>query len=118
MVYTGSRGIVPLIDLGRRYRPAVSLIPQIFYPWDKNPPVPTEHEAGWAPEFVQTFYRKEMNLLPLAGIEPQNTQTMASHYTNYTIRAPTNILCVYHILPFLLHIQATPKNLRYLPDHC
>jgi len=30
--YTGSRGIVPLIDLGSRYRPVVSLIPQLFYP--------------------------------------------------------------------------------------
>ena len=36
--YTGSRGIVPLIDLGRRYRPVVSLIPQLFYPWDKKSP--------------------------------------------------------------------------------
>jgi len=25
---------------------------------------------------------------------------------------------VYHILPFLLHIQATAINVGYLPDHC
>jgi len=117
-VYMGSRGIVPFIDLGRRYRPMFSLIPQLLYPWDKKPPVPTEQEAGWAPELVQTFYTKEINLLPLAGIEPQNTHTIATHYTDYNIWAPTNILCVYHILPFLLHIQATAINLGYLPDHC
>ena len=80
-------------------------------PWDKKPPVPTEQEFGWAPELVQTFYTNEINLLPLAGIEPQNTQTIATHYTAYTIWAPTNILCVYHILHFLLHIHATAINL-------
>ena len=58
-----------------------------------------------------------MNLLPLAGIEPQNTQTTVSHNTNYTIHDPTNILCVYHILPFLLHNKATAMYLGYLPDY-
>jgi hypothetical protein len=116
--YTGSRGIVSLIDSGKRYRPVVSLMPRLFYPWEKKPPVPTEQEAGWTPELVRTSSRKEMNLLPLAGIESQNTQTIASHYTNYIIWAPTDILCVYNILSFLPHIQATAINLGYLPDHC
>jgi len=72
----------------------VSLIPQLYYPCVKKPPVPTEQGAGWAPELAQIFYRREMNLLPLAEIEPQNTQTTASHYTHYTIWAPTYILCI------------------------
>jgi len=43
--YTGRRGIVPLIDRGERYRTVVSLILQLFYPWKKKSPVPTEQEA-------------------------------------------------------------------------
>ena len=62
---------MPLIDFGKRYRPVISLMPQLFYPWEKKPPVPTEKNAGWAPGLVQTSYRKDMNLLPLAGIESQ-----------------------------------------------
>jgi hypothetical protein len=44
---------------------------------------------SWSEHLVE-----EMNLLPLAGIEPHNTQTIASHYTNYTILALTNIVCI------------------------
>ena len=32
-------------------------------------PVPTEYEAGWAPQPVSTYLEKEKNLLPLPGFE-------------------------------------------------
>jgi hypothetical protein len=33
-------------------------------------PLPTE-EVGWAPEPALSFFREEMNLLSLPGMEPQ-----------------------------------------------
>jgi len=36
---------------------------------EKEPPVPTEYEAGWAPEFIQMLWKREKSCA-FAGISP------------------------------------------------
>jgi len=45
--------------LGTRWRCMVSLVPWPLYFCGKSPPLPIVKKAGWVPEPVLTFYRKE-----------------------------------------------------------
>jgi hypothetical protein len=57
--YSGSRGIAPLIlNLSTRWRWVVNFTPQLLYP-QKISLVPIDYDAGWAPEPVWTFCRRE-----------------------------------------------------------
>jgi hypothetical protein len=51
-------------------------------------PVPIVKEAGWAPELL---WIGAENLAP-PGFDPQTFQPVASHYTDYTIPAPTHLI--------------------------
>jgi hypothetical protein len=48
-----------LLDLGTRWRWAVSFTPLPLYPPGKEPPVPIGQKAEWAPESVWTLWRRE-----------------------------------------------------------
>jgi len=65
--YMGVGGLDPLfLNLGTGWRWVVSVTPQPLYPREGTL-VPTVQEAGWAPEWVWTFRRKEPSLAT-AGI--------------------------------------------------
>jgi hypothetical protein len=70
--YCGSAGIVPrILDLGTKWRCAVSFTPRPPYPLGKSPEVSIEKEAEWAPEPVWTQWgREKVPSLHLPGIEP------------------------------------------------
>ena len=58
-VYTGRRGIGPLIlNLGTRRWRVVNIMPQLLY----SHPVPIEQESGWAPQPFRTFDRWEKSI--------------------------------------------------------
>jgi len=50
--------------------------PALLLPGEQ-PPVPTEQEAGWAPEPALTF-GKEKNLFPMPAIEPRSSNPYPS----------------------------------------
>jgi hypothetical protein len=69
----GERGIAPLIhNLGTRRGSVVYFTPRPLFSWERTP-IPTEQDAGWAPEPVWSFGRTE-NLLPLPGFRPRTVQ--------------------------------------------
>lgn len=47
-------------------------------------PVPIKQEAGWDPQVVQTMWRKEINVLPLPGIELTTCLRYRRSYTRQT----------------------------------
>jgi hypothetical protein len=60
-------------------------------PSGKEPPVPMEQEAGWAPEPAWTLWSKEKCLSP-AGNRTPAVQPVAHRYTDWAIPAPWKIL--------------------------
>jgi hypothetical protein len=50
-------------------------------PPGKEPLVPTEQEAEWAPEMVWTRGEEQENSEPLPGLEPPIIQPVAQRYT-------------------------------------
>jgi hypothetical protein len=72
--YRGSRGIAPVIlnldDV------VVNLTPRSFYLRAKEPPVPIERAAGWAPGPFWTFWRRE-TLWFLPGFKHRIVQPVA-----------------------------------------
>jgi hypothetical protein len=55
----------------------ISVTPCSALPPGKEPPVPTEKEAGWAPELVWTKRLEQINF-PLRGINPSPSTTHVS----------------------------------------
>jgi hypothetical protein len=71
--YRRSGCIAPLIpNPGTRQRDAVSLTPQLLYPWGGTPGI-TEEETGWARDPVWTVWRKFMSL---PGFETRIAQSV------------------------------------------
>jgi hypothetical protein len=65
--YRGSRGTTTLIlNLDTRWRYVAKFTPRPLYPGERTP-VPTEHEAGWAPDPARRFWKKG-KFLSLTGI--------------------------------------------------
>jgi hypothetical protein len=63
-----------------------------LYGLGKSPPVPTEEEAGWAPEPVCTTCRRESSWLYRdSNSDPPVVQPVTSHYTDYAI--PASLIC-------------------------
>ena len=57
-------------------------MPQLLFPWERNQ-VPTEQEAGLAPEQAWTFQRKRKTLAPV-GTRTLDHPAQRSHYTTYS----------------------------------
>jgi hypothetical protein len=55
-------------------------------PWDRTV-VHIEYKAGWTPELVWMFWRKEKPLA-LPAVQPQFIQPTASHWTDCANLAP------------------------------
>jgi hypothetical protein len=73
-MYRRSIGITPLIlDLGTRWRRVVNFTSQTLYSLGKTS-VPNEQEAGFAPEPVWTFWRREKSVAT-AGIQTPDCTT-------------------------------------------
>jgi hypothetical protein len=62
-------------------------MPQPLYPQERTP-VPTEYEAGWAPEPVSMLWRGKKSPVPVGTQNPGLSILSPRHYTNYTIPAP------------------------------
>jgi hypothetical protein len=103
----GSRGIAPpfmilALDVSAQLHAPVALSP------GKEPPVPTEQEAGWATELVPRLWRGEQSLT-LAGNRTSAIQRVGRRYTDRAIPAPIHMLlfilmshtCQLHFLLFL-----------------
>jgi len=80
--YRGVGGMDPLfLTLGIGWRVVVSVTPQLLYPREGTL-VPTVQEAGWVPDWVWTFWRKELSLAT-AGIRTPARKPLANLYTDY-----------------------------------
>lgn len=66
----------------------VGLMPQMLTPPpEKEHPLPTETEAGWAPEPGWTFWRREISC-PSYDLNPGLSTPLPSSHTDHTITAP------------------------------
>jgi len=60
----GKRGIVPLIlNLGTRRGSAVNFTSRLLFSMERTP-IPTEQDAGWTPQPVWSFWRREKSPAP------------------------------------------------------
>jgi hypothetical protein len=81
MAYWGSEGIAPrILDLGTRWRWAVSFTPRSLYTKGKSPWYPLDRRLG-GPQSQSGHIGEEKNSQPLAGLESPITQPVAQHYT-------------------------------------
>jgi hypothetical protein len=68
-VVRGCRGKAPLfLNVGAMWELVVSFMPCHYAPLQKGTLMSIEWEAGWAPELLWTFWRREKSLVPV-GIQ-------------------------------------------------
>jgi hypothetical protein len=65
--------------------------PGSVLPWEKDPPIPTEQEAGWAPEPVW-MQRLEEKSSASVGDQTPVIQSIVRHYTDWATPAPAPLL--------------------------
>jgi hypothetical protein len=70
---------------GRRHAPTA------LYPREKEPPVPTVQEAGWAPELFW-MQRLEEKSSASVGDRTPVVQSVVRHYTDWATPAPSYLL--------------------------
>ena len=66
-MFQGRRGVA--LNIGARYSGVVNITPPPLFTLEVNP-VPIEQEAGWVPETVWTFWRREKYLAPVRSVQP------------------------------------------------
>jgi hypothetical protein len=70
-----------ILDLGTRWRLAVSFTARPLYLPVKEPRVHIEYESGWAPEPVWTLWSREKSLVPAENRTPA-VLLLARRYTD------------------------------------
>jgi hypothetical protein len=91
------------LNLGPAERQVVNITPRPLCPQERTP-IPTELEAGWAPELVWTFGRREKSVVPKGFRTPdrpvRNLVTvltelsrlvLPSVYIKYVVREPQKL---------------------------
>jgi len=81
------RGIAPLIlNPGTRWGSVVNFTPRLLFYWERTP-IPTEQDAGWAPEPVWSFWRRDKSPAP-TGIRAPDRPARTLVSSDYAAPAP------------------------------
>jgi hypothetical protein len=91
------------LDLGLAERRVVNITPRPLCPRQRTP-IPTELEAGWAPELVWTFGRREKSVVvngirtpdrpvhnPVTALTELSRLVLSSVYVKYVVREPQQL---------------------------
>jgi hypothetical protein len=108
----GKRGIAPLfLNLGTRWASVVNFTPRPLFSWERTR-IPTEQDAGWAPEPVLSFWRREKSPA-LTGIRAPDRPARTLVSSDYAAPAPVVCCQILHCNIFVTIHSSFSANKQY-----